>query len=293
MHLLFPKSSQNCEDTYISWGNFRLFFQFSTHIWQTYVCFWLFIMFFICKRKWGTNSIFDEELISGNFVIHDYSAFSSATTARSCQKGCGHPRKVRTPTTTATIQEPNVQQDLDLNDRLPTLYPIRSKVRQPTPVPPPVIGPPPTPLYNVDETALKNIHKWNLQDNVDLTRRTAAPRPPNDLLQTVTEVVQPAIMETHFPCLRPLTTTHSKDLQLKTRGDIPHQKVINKIVDQLNSKTMHIYNLPFALDTLRKSQRKDVFFSDIIKYLVQISKKSTVTLTLPSKMKLCLLCSSH
>ncbi len=30
---------------------------------------------------------------------------------------------------------------------------------------------------------------------------------------------------------------------------------------------MHFYNLPFALDTLRKIQRKDAFFSDIIKYL--------------------------
>ncbi len=74
-------------------------------------------------------------------------------------------------------------------------------------------------------------------------------------------------METHFPRLRPLTTTISQDLQLKTRRDIPHQKVINKIVDQLNSKTMHFYNLPLALDTLRKSQRNNVFFSDIIKYL--------------------------
>ncbi len=48
---------------------------------------------------------------------------------------------------------------------------------------------------------------------------------------------------------------------------MPHQKVINKIIDQLNSKTMHFYNLPFALDTLRKGQHKDAFFSDIIKYL--------------------------
>ncbi len=30
---------------------------------------------------------------------------------------------------------------------------------------------------------------------------------------------------------------------------------------------MHFYNLPFAWDTLRKSQRKDLFFSYIIKYL--------------------------
>ncbi len=57
------------------------------------------------------------------------------------------------------------------------------------------------------------------------------------------------------------------DLQLKTRRDVPHQKVSNKIVDQLNSKTMHFYNLPLALDTLRKGQRKDAFFSDIINYL--------------------------
>ncbi len=173
------------------------------------------------------------------------------------KRGRGRPRKVRTPTTTATIQEPNVEEDLDLNATLPTLYPIRCKVRHPTPVPPPVIGPPPTPLCNEDERALKNIHERNLQDNVDLTRRTAAPRPPNDLLPTVTEVIQPAVMETHFPSLRPLTTTYSKDLQLKTFWDIPHQKVINKIIDQLNSKTMPFYNLPFALDTLRKSQRKD------------------------------------
>ncbi len=75
------------------------------------------------------------------------------------KRGHGHPRKVRTPITTATIHEPNVEQDLDLNDTLPTLYPIRRKVRHPTPIPPPVIGPPPPPLYNEDETPLKNIHE--------------------------------------------------------------------------------------------------------------------------------------
>ncbi len=70
-------------------------------------------------------------------------------------------------------------------------------------------------------------------------------------------------MDRHFPCLLPLSTEYSKDLQLKTRRDMPHQKVINKIIDQLNSKTMHFYNLLFALDTLRKGQRKDAFFADI------------------------------
>ncbi len=74
-------------------------------------------------------------------------------------------------------------------------------------------------------------------------------------------------MYRHFPCLLPLYTDYSNDLQLKTRQDIPHQKVINKIVDQHKSKTMHFYNIPFALDTLRKSQCKGAFLSDIIKYL--------------------------
>ncbi len=132
--------------------------------------------------------------------------------------GHGHPRKVWTHTTTATIQESNVEQDLDLNDTLPTLYQIRHKVRHPTLVPLPVIGPPPTPLYNEDETALKNIHVQNLQDNMDLTRCTAAPRPPNDLLQTVTEVVQPAVMETHFPRLHPLKPPIVKTFNSKLVG---------------------------------------------------------------------------
>ncbi len=38
-------------------------------------------------------------------------------------------------------------------------------------------------------------------------------------------------------------------------------------LDQFNSKTMHFCNLPFTLDTLRKGQHKDAFFSDIIHYL--------------------------
>ncbi len=83
----------------------------------------------------------------------------------------------------------------------------------------------------------------------------------------VIEDHQPVNMDRHFPRLRPLTSTFNKDVQLKTRRDVPHQEVIDKIVDQLNSKTMHFYNLPFALDTLRKGKRKDTFFSSIISYL--------------------------
>ncbi len=73
-------------------------------------------------------------------------------------------------------------------------------------------------------------------------------------------------MDRHFHRIRLLTSTFSKDLLLKIFRDMPQQRVINK-QQQLNSKTMNFYNLPFVLDTLRKCQSKDAFFSDIIKYL--------------------------
>ncbi len=54
---------------------------------------------------------------------------------------------------------------------------------------------------------------------------------------------------------------------MKTHRVLTNQKVIDKIVDQLNTKTIHFYNLPFALPTLRKAQHKNIFFSSIICYL--------------------------
>ncbi len=103
---------------------------------------------------------------------------------------------------------------------------------------------------------------------MDLTRRTTPTRPTNaNNIPEVSETLLSVNMDSNFPCLHPLSTEYSKDLQLKTHRDVPHQKVINKIVDQLNIKTIHFYNLLFALDILRKDQHKDVFFSDIINYL--------------------------
>ncbi len=62
----------------------------------------------------------------------------------------------------------------------------------------------------------------------------------------VTETLQSVNMDRQFPRLLLLCTNYSKDLQVKTLSDVPHQKVINKIVDQLKGKTMHFYNLPFT-----------------------------------------------
>ncbi len=128
---------------------------------------------------------------------------------------------------------------------------------------------PPRPApFSDNETALKLIHPYNIQDNVDLTRRTVPTRPTHiNSIPEVTETLQSVNVDRHFPRLLPLCADYSKNLQLKTHHEVTHQKVINKIVDQLNCKTMQFYNLQFVLDTLRKSQHKDVFFSDVIKYL--------------------------
>ncbi len=92
---------------------------------------------------------------------------------------------------------------------------------------------PPEPAqFSDNETALKQIHTHNIQYNLDLTRQTAPTRPSliNNIPE-MTETLQSVNMDRHFPCLLPLCTNYSKDLQLKTRRDVPHQQFINKIVD--------------------------------------------------------------
>ncbi len=100
---------------------------------------------------------------------------------------------------------------------------------------------------------------------MDLTRRTILSRPTHiNSIPEVTETLQSVNMDRHFPRLLPLCIDYSKNLQLKTCREVPHQRSSIKLLTSLTAK---LYNLSFALDTLRKSQRKDTFFSDIIKYL--------------------------
>ncbi len=61
----------------------------------------------------------------------------------------------------------------------------------------------------------------------------------------------------HFPTITPLLHGHSTDIHLKTLKEMPDQKIIDIIVDQLNDKSNHFYKLPFELVTLRERQRKD------------------------------------
>ncbi len=119
----------------------------------------------------------------------------------------------------------------------------------------PFIVHPDAPLpFIEDQTGIKKIHTHNIQDNIDIMQRTAPARSNiHDTISMVIEDQQPVDRDRHFTHLRPLTSIFNKDLQLKTRRDVPHQKVIYKLGEQLNCKTMHFFNLPFALDTLRKS----------------------------------------
>ncbi len=126
--------------------------------------------------------------------------------------------------------EPDVAEDI--NETLSTLFPVRKclRRRQAVPQAQPVIVQPDAPLpFIEDQTAIKQIHTRNLQDNIDLTRWTA-PAGPNqhDTVPMVIEDHQPVNMDRHFPRLRPLTSTFNKDVQLKTHRDVLHQKVINE-----------------------------------------------------------------
>ncbi len=106
----------------------------------------------------------------------------------------------------------------DMNETLPTLFLVRCRRRQAMPVAPlPTVQPDALLPYNDDDTALKQIHTSNLQDNMDHTCRTAPVRTPthNNIPQII-EDLQPVNMDRHFPRLRLLTPTFSKDLHRKT-----------------------------------------------------------------------------
>jgi hypothetical protein len=83
----------------------------------------------------------------------------------------------------------------------------------------------------------------------------------------IEETILPVDISSDFEPLIPLSTEKSRNLQIKTRKDIPKQNVINKLLDLLNKKSTHFYHLPFTLDALRKSQRQDAFYAPLIQYL--------------------------
>ncbi len=150
-----------------------------------------------------------------------------------------------------------------MNESLPSLYPVRRRQRpqqKARSVPHEVLQPNITISFNECETSIQYIRNQNIPSNRYLDEETSSTIERNqEEILIVTEVQEPVDMNKHFPCLRLLNSTQSKDLQLKTHMDVPNQKIIDKIVDQLNTKTMHFYNLPFVkhfLNSICFVQRK-------------------------------------
>ncbi len=106
----------------------------------------------------------------------------------------GRPPNKRTIKPMVTLPEATSVEAEDLNDSLPTLYPVRCCRCQPTPSTPQVANPPEPAQLSDNETALKQIHTSKIQDNLDLTCRTAPTRPSfiNNIPE-VTETLQSVI----------------------------------------------------------------------------------------------------
>ncbi len=81
----------------------------------------------------------------------------------------GQPPKKRAIEPMVTLPEARDIEAEDLNDYLPTLYPVRRRRRQPTQSIPPVDVPSELAQFSDNETSLKQIHTRNIQDNLDLT----------------------------------------------------------------------------------------------------------------------------
>ncbi len=86
-----------------------------------------------------------------------------------------------------------------MNETLLTLFPVKCQRQQAMPVAPLPTTQPHAPLpYNDDETALKQIHIRNLQDNIDLTCRKAPVRPPTHNNKPQVIATSPALsLQTH------------------------------------------------------------------------------------------------
>ncbi len=125
------------------------------------------------------------------------------------KRGCGRPPLHRVEQPTPTIADEQSDDLQDINETLPTLFPVRRRLRNGQPLLPAqlLIVQPDAPLsYAEDKTAIKQIHNYNLQDNINLTHRTVPARPnTHDTIPIVIEHQQPVNMGRHFPRLRPLT----------------------------------------------------------------------------------------
>ncbi len=130
----------------------------------------------------------------------------SHTAPKKREHGCPPLKRTVQPAPPISDTDDNIVEDM--NETLPTLFSVRRQRRQAMPVAQlPIIQPDALLPYNDDEIALKQIHTHNLQDNVDLTCRTAPARPPthNNIPQVI-EDLQPVNMDTKRSSIKSLTS---------------------------------------------------------------------------------------
>jgi hypothetical protein len=129
----------------------------------------------------------------------------------------------------------------------------------------------PTPVPRIrlpDLQAISDIDGHMPSDSNEVSKLLHPTEP--DFITTPPEVderIIPVDLESQFQPLMPLSTLPFKNLKIKTRKDITKQTFIDKLLETLNHKSTHFYQLPFSLDALRKSQRLDPFYATLILYL--------------------------
>jgi hypothetical protein len=176
-----------------------------------------------------------------------------------------HRCRGRPPKQLKTIPE-NIQAEIDFStDSLPAKSLVLPRSKRPMPTPEPTsLGIDKIP----DMQAISDIegHMPSHDNELSKLLHSGGSDVSNDPPE-VHEIISPVDLSTDFQPLTPLSTLPSKNLQIKTRKDIPKQAFIDKLLDILNHKSSHFYHLPFSLDALRKSQRLDSFFAPLISYL--------------------------
>ncbi len=75
----------------------------------------------------------------------------------------------------------------------------------------------------------------------------------------------------HFPRLRPLSSTYSKDLQLKTQRDVQSQKVIEKIINYLEDNNLPT-NIKCQQSIIAEAKNYLLFNNLLFHFTVKLTK---------------------
>ncbi len=157
----------------------------------------------------------------------------------------------------------------ELNDNLPTLFPPKCRHNQQRHASPIIVPQGPNEHFDEHSTATAVIHSGNETKQNRHLNKAIIGRMNNEqaTVPSIEENIEAVNTAKHFPKLSQLLNGHGTDVLIKNQKEMPDQRTIDSIVDQLNDKINHLYRLPFELATLRNSQRKGAFFALKISYL--------------------------